>query len=63
MGSVGDGFVAPAQDLLALDDRARMNFPGRPSGNWSWRLPSGALDDALAQRVRDLTGIYGRLTS
>jgi 4-alpha-glucanotransferase len=30
--------VAPLQDLLELDDRARFNTPGTSSGNWTWRL-------------------------
>jgi 4-alpha-glucanotransferase len=29
--------VAPLQDLLNLGAEARMNVPGRPSGNWRWR--------------------------
>ena len=29
--------VAPLQDLLNLGAEARMNIPGRPSGNWRWR--------------------------
>ena len=28
-----------AQDILGLDDKARMNFPGTQSDkNWSWKL-------------------------
>jgi 4-alpha-glucanotransferase len=30
--------VAPLQDLLHLDDRARFNTPGTSAGNWNWRL-------------------------
>jgi 4-alpha-glucanotransferase len=30
--------VAPLQDLLHLDDRARFNTPGTSVGNWNWRL-------------------------
>ncbi len=30
--------IYPAQDLLLLDDTARMNIPGTLSGNWRWRL-------------------------
>ena len=37
--------VAPLQDLLHLDDRARFNTPGTSEGNWSWRLPR--FDEAL----------------
>ena len=35
--SVADYALAPLQDLLDLDSEARMNLPGRPSGNWCWR--------------------------
>ena len=60
MASVADTCVVPAQDLLQLGTAARMNFPGRPSGNWSWRLPHGALDAAVASRLHELTALYGR---
>jgi len=59
--SVADLAVVPVQDLLGLDSRARMNRPGTARGNWEWRLPAGALTDALARRLRDLLAAYGRL--
>ena len=43
--------IVPVQDLLGLDNSARMNTPGREDGNWSFRLEPGALDDALAART------------
>jgi 4-alpha-glucanotransferase len=58
--SVADTCIVPAQDLLQLGTEARMNFPGRPAGNWSWRLPRGGLDGAIAARLRDLAVLYGR---
>ncbi len=60
MASVADTCVVPAQDLLQLGTEARMNFPGRPAGNWTWRLPPGALDGAVATRLAELTALYGR---
>lgn len=60
MMSVADGFIAPIPDLLSLGGEARMNLPGRAAGNWSWRLPPGALTPALAERWRALAVIYGR---
>jgi 4-alpha-glucanotransferase len=53
----GDARVAivPAQDLLGLDTRARMNRPGQAAGNWRWRLGPGDLDAALAGELRSLT--------
>ena len=61
MSSVADTFLVPAQDLLSLGTDARMNFPGRAAGNWSWRVPAGALDAALAARLRTVAGLYGRV--
>ena len=60
-GSVARDFVAPAQDLLSLGSEARMNFPGKPSGNWTWRLREGALAEPVAERLRELTATYDRL--
>jgi 4-alpha-glucanotransferase len=37
-----------------------MNLPGEPSGNWQWRFLSGTLTDDIAQRLANLTKIYGR---
>ncbi|MDD4310681.1 MAG: 4-alpha-glucanotransferase, partial [Candidatus Cloacimonetes bacterium] len=30
--------IIPFQDLLGLDDSARMNIPGTALGNWQWRM-------------------------
>lgn len=46
--SVACTFVVPAQDLLNLDSDCRMNLPGRPTGNWTWRLNEGDLSPDLA---------------
>jgi 4-alpha-glucanotransferase len=32
--------VVPLQDLFGLGSEARMNTPGHPAGNWTWRLES-----------------------
>jgi 4-alpha-glucanotransferase len=60
LGSVGLLAVIPAQDLLGLGSAARMNTPGTASGNWSWRLPPGALSAELAQRCAHFNGAFGR---
>lgn len=59
--SVAETAIAPLQDVLALGSEARMNFPGRPSGNWGWRFRADALTEQHAERLRDLTETYGRL--
>ncbi|MEW6252556.1 MAG: 4-alpha-glucanotransferase [Planctomycetota bacterium] len=52
--------VAPVQDILGLDNRARMNLPGTPRGNWGWRLPPAQLTPALSTRLRTVLDTYGR---
>lgn len=52
--------IIPAQDILGLGARARMNTPGTDRGNWRWRLHPRALNDALADRLRTATLEAGR---
>ena len=61
LASASDLTVVQMQDYLELGGEARMNFPGTASGNWTWRAEPGFLRDALAERIKQLTGIYGRL--
>ena len=58
--SVADTAVATLQDLMNLDDEARMNFPGKPSGNWQWRYTANMLTDDIASELRKMTELYGR---
>jgi 4-alpha-glucanotransferase len=53
--------VVPAQDLLELDSRSRMNTPGTDTGNWAWRAPRGAFGEELADRLRTMVADAGRL--
>src|SRR5262245_7231248 len=46
--------VVPAQDLLGLGSSARMNTPGVPDGNWTWRMSPGVVDDTIVARLREL---------
>ncbi len=58
--SVADVAMAPLQDLLGLGSAARMNLPGQPTGNWSWRFTTDQLRPDLAGRLREMTSTYGR---
>jgi 4-alpha-glucanotransferase len=60
MASVADTVLIPVQDVLGLGSEARMNLPGKPDGNWQWRLRQGALRPELAERLRDLAELYDR---
>ena len=52
--------IVPLQDVLGLGSEARMNTPGVAAGNWTWRSPEGAFDQALAERLRDVVRATGR---
>ena len=60
MSSVADLFVAQIQDWLELGAEARINTPGVPDGNWQWRLTEGQLTEKLAEKIADMTKLYGR---
>jgi 4-alpha-glucanotransferase len=60
LASVADMSIIQMQDLLDLDNSARMNTPGTTSGNWTWRYHREELTPAIAERLELLTRIYGR---
>lgn len=47
--------IIPLQDLLGLDNKARMNIPGTAQGNWRWRFVPGSLTDEISDRLASLT--------
>jgi 4-alpha-glucanotransferase len=56
--------VITLQDLMNLDSSARINTPGRPTGNWTWRYRHGQLDELrknATNYLRELGALYGRL--
>lgn len=61
LASVADTVVFPLQDVLGLGSEARMNVPGRPRGNWRWRLGADVLTEAVREHLREQTVIYGRV--
>ncbi len=60
MSSVANLFVAQLQDYLGLGKYNRINTPGTDSGNWQWRTLSEELTEELAQKIHDMTVMYGR---
>lgn len=61
LDSVAQLAVLSVPDLLGLGSEARFNTPGVASGNWSWQLPTGALDATLAQRLHRQIRAAGRV--
>ncbi|NJO41973.1 MAG: 4-alpha-glucanotransferase [Cyanobacteria bacterium CRU_2_1] len=60
--SIANQAIIPLQDFLGLDSEARMNEPSRPIGNWGWRYQAGVLTDDLAEQIRSMIALYGRLS-
>ena len=60
MGSVARLFVAQMQDYLELDNSARINTPGNPTGNWQWRMLPNKATDELAEKIARMTKLYNR---
>ena len=48
------------QDFLSLGTQARMNFPGKPYGNWCWRYQASDIDQVLCERIREINYLYSR---
>ncbi len=59
--SVAAFALAPLQDILSLGPEARMNLPGRPYGNWGWRMLPNAITDIIARRLNETNMLYGRV--
>ena len=53
--------IVQAQDLLSLDNSARMNTPSTSEGNWCWRALPGSFTDELAQKLKYYTEVFGRI--
>lgn len=61
MTSVARTSIIQMQDLLCLDNSARMNLPNSLGENWKWRMREGAIDQGLIERFKKLTRMTNRL--
>lgn len=53
--------VVPIQDVLGLDETARMNTPATAKGNWRWRLTPEQFASIPAKQLADLAQTYDRI--
>ena len=60
LSSVANTSIITLQDILGLGDEARMNYPGRADGNWSWRFKFEDISPEMKQKLTRLTKTYGR---
>ncbi len=58
--SVANFVIVPMQDILNLGSEARMNFPSRLGGNWTWRFTREQIEENLAPRYKFLCALYER---
>ena len=61
LSSVSDTAIIPMQDYLGLGSEARINTPSTLGDNWKWRMVKGQLDDELAEKIRKMCKMYGRV--
>ncbi len=61
MGSIARYAIFPMQDLLRLGSEARMNTPGVPAANWTFRYTQDMLSDDKAQWLKATTALFGRV--
>jgi 4-alpha-glucanotransferase len=59
-GSVASVAIFQMQDVLQLDNRARMNTPSTVGENWRWRMTEGQFTDERADYLAWLVDIFGR---
>ncbi len=52
--------IVPMQDIIGLDDSARMNIPSTLGGNWKWRAQQKHFTEKSAAYMRDLARTYYR---
>jgi len=61
LASVSNLAIIALQDVLGLDNRARMNDPSVNAGNWRWRFTdSNLLTQELSDKLLKLNQIYNR---
>jgi 4-alpha-glucanotransferase len=59
-GSVSSRAILPMQDILELDENARMNTPAGGGQNWAWRLDKKLLTPAVERKLTEWCNIFDR---
>lgn len=59
-GSVASVAIFQMQDVLKLDNQARMNTPGTVGLNWRWRMKPGQFGEDEISYLAKLVDIFGR---
>ena len=52
--------ILPMQDVLSLDESARMNMPATAEGNWAWPLDSSLLTSSIEDKLKRWVSYFNR---
>ncbi len=52
--------IVPMQDVIGLDDKARMNIPSTLGGNWKWRVTDKQITPKMAEMMKEMQETYYR---
>ena len=52
--------IAQMQDILGLDNTARMNTPSTVGDNWNWCMQQEKIDEKTISKLKQLTKLYRR---
>jgi len=55
--------ITTLQDLLRLGNEARMNYPSRPAGNWTWRIKKDAISAVIQKELKKFNRMYSRYSN
>lgn len=58
--SIADVVITQMQDLLRLDNVARMNFPSTIGGNWQWRMTRYQYKALNVELLKEYADLYAR---
>lgn len=58
--SVANIAILPMQDVLGLDESARMNTPASGEDNWGWRLLPAQITEEAGKQLKEWTFLYNR---
>lgn len=58
--SIADVVIVQMQDLLKLDNKARMNFPSTIGGNWLWRMTESQYQDIPEEVLSEYADVFAR---
>ncbi len=59
--SVSKLAVLPMQDVLELDEKARMNTPSSGDKNWGWRMLPDQMNESVMNKLIEWCTVYDRM--